>query len=499
MDIRFLSAASEQADAIVVGVYKGLEFSPAAQQLDLGLDGSLRKVAENSYFKGNLGQTLFINGPSNISAKRVLLLGLGGADDLDEKGLNVLGGKITSELSRTPDQIVEVRLDNLKVEKITEAQAIANIGLGAYLRSWRFDKYRTKEEVDAKPKLIEMRFVSSFADQAQKTFDDLQKVGQAVFFTRELVSEPPNVLYPATLAERASELKALGIKVEVLDEKKMQELGMNALLGVGQGSARESQLLVLQWNGAGNSEAPVAFVGKGVTFDTGGISIKGAAGMDEMKWDMGGAGVVIGVMKALAARKAKVNAVGVAGLVENMPGGNAQRPGDVVKSMSGQTIEILNTDAEGRLVLADALWYTQDRFKPKFMIDLATLTMAIIIALGHEYGGVFSNNDELAQRLMDCGEKLDEKLWRLPLHKNFDKDIDSEIADVQNVQKTARAAGSITAAQFLKRFVNDVPWAHLDIAGTTWSKKDLPLSEKGATGFGVRLLDRLVREYYEVA
>jgi leucyl aminopeptidase len=284
--------------------------------------------------------------------------------------------------------------------------------------------------------------------------------------------------------------------VQILGEAEMKKLGMGALLGVGQGSERESKLVVLRWNGGKKGDAPIAFVGKGVTFDTGGISIKPAGGMEEMKWDMGGAGVVIGLMKALAGRKAKVNVVCVAGCVENMPDGNAQRPGDVVTSMSGQTIEVLNTDAEGRLVLADALWYTKEKFKPKFMVNLATLTGAIIVALGTSRAGLFSNNDKLAEQLFKTGEKTGEELWRLPLADVYDKQINSDIADMQNIGKD-REAGSITAAQFLQRFVGDTPWAHLDIAGTAWSKKDSPIAVKGATAYGVRLLNELVADFYE--
>ena len=310
------------------------------------------------------------------------------------------------------------------------------------------------------------------------------------------------MLYPEALAEKAKGLEKLGVKVEVLGERQMRKLGMGALLGVGQGSARESQLVVMQWNGAtgkggrrAKGDGPIAFVGKGVTFDTGGISLKPAASMEDMKWDMGGAAVVMGLMKALAGRKARVDAVGIVGLVENMPSGEAQRPGDIVTSMSGQTIEVINTDAEGRLVLADALWYCKDRFKPRFMVDLATLTGAIIICLGSEKAGLFANDDELAGRLFAAGEKVGEPLWRMPLGDAYDKLIKSDAADMKNVGN--RAGGSITAAQFLQRFVDKTPWAHLDIAGVTWKSKATATVPKGATAFGVRLLDRLVAEHYE--
>jgi len=313
------------------------------------------------------------------------------------------------------------------------------------------------------------------------------------------VSEPANELYPESMAERAAALAGPdlpGLTVEILDDNRMRELGMGALLAVGQGSVRPPRVVVMQYRGAAADVAPLGFIGKGVTFDTGGISIKPAAGMGDMKWDMAGAGVVIGLLRLLAARKARVNAVGIVGLVENMPSGNAVRPGDIVRSMSGQTIEVLNTDAEGRLVLADVLWYCQDRFKPKLMIDLATLTGAVIVALGNDNAGLFANNDELADRLIAAGKAVGEPLWRLPLGDTYDRAIDSDAADVKNIAGD-RAAGSIIGAQFVQRFVNNVPWAHLDIAGVAWSKKDAPTVPKGATAFGVRLLDRFVADYYE--
>jgi leucyl aminopeptidase len=378
------------------------------------------------------------------------------------------------------------------------ARAAADLAFGMRLRSYRFDKYRTKEKPEQKPSVKEVTFLLSNPKAAARQFETLEKITEAVFFTRDLVSEPANVIYPETLAEEARKLASVGVEVEILDEKQMKKLGMNALLGVAQGSVRPPRLIVMQWKGnaTARNKAPIAFLGKGVTFDTGGISIKAAQGMEDMKWDMAGAGVVIGLMKSLAGRKAKVNAVGICGCVENMPSGSAQRPGDIVKSMSGQTVEVLNTDAEGRLVLCDALWYCQDRFKPQFMIDLATLTGAIIIALGHEHAGLYSNSEQLAGRLIVAGQAVGEKLWRMPLAEAYDKMMDSDAADVKNISG-GRDAGSITAAQFLQRFVNNLPWAHLDIAGTTWSKKDAATVPKGATAFGVRLLDRFVADHYE--
>jgi leucyl aminopeptidase len=368
---------------------------------------------------------------------------------------------------------------------------------GFNLKSYTFNKYKTlnKEKINKK---IAFQIITSHKEKIQKNYKYYDAVKEGVFFSRDLVSEPPNILNPKKYTEEISKLSKLGLKIEILNESKLKKLGMNSLLGVGQGSENETFLVVIKWNGAkSNFGKPLAFVGKGVCFDTGGISLKPARFMEEMKYDMGGSAVVVGLMKSLALRKAKVNAVGVVGLVENMPDGNAQRPGDVVKSYSGKTIEVLNTDAEGRLVLADALTYTEEKFKPRFIIDLATLTGAIIMALGEEYAGLFSNDDELSKKIFKSSENVNEKVWRLPLHKNYDKLIDSSVADVQNINY-AGGAGSITAAQFLQRFIiNKTPWAHLDIAGMAFSKKAANLNPGGATGFGVRLLSNLIKEYYE--
>jgi leucyl aminopeptidase len=496
MEIHFSTSPTSKANAVVIGIYKDHPLSKQAKELDDESHGALSKALKASTFKGLNDDTLLIPALHGIDIDYVLVVGLGDKGDMDEKQLYNLGGRIITQLRNTPAILAEIRFDDLEVQQITLAEAAGKIALGALLRDWQFDKYRTTVKEENKPKLKQLSFVVKDATAAKTAFEPLAKLADGIFLTREVVSEPPNVIYPEALAEKVKELSKLGIKVEILNEKQMKALGMGALLGVGQGSVRESQLAVMQWQGGNKNDQPLAFVGKGVTFDTGGISIKPAANMDEMKTDMGGAAVVMGLMKALAGRKASINAVGVIGIVENMPSGAAQRPGDIVTTMSGQTIEVLNTDAEGRLVLADALWYTQDRFKPQFMVNLATLTGAIVVALGHEYAGLFSNNDELAERLSVTGEKIEEKLWRLPLHDNYNKDIDSDVADVKNIG-SGRGAGSIIAAQFLERFVNKTPWAHLDIAGVTWSSKDLALSGKGATAFGVRLLDRFIQDYYE--
>jgi leucyl aminopeptidase len=364
---------------------------------------------------------------------------------------------------------------------------------GLKLKSYEFNLYKSKKN----KKLISINVIGSkniISLQDQLRFKGLE---EGTFFARDLVSEPGNILHPDEYAKRINSLKKFGLKINIYDEKKLKTLGMNALIGVGQGSIRGSYLVTMEWNGAKNNSKPLAFVGKGVCFDTGGISLKPAKFMEDMTYDMAGSATVVGLMKNLAVRKAKINAVGVVGLVENMPGGNAQRPGDIVKSYSGKTIEILNTDAEGRLVLADALTFTEKKFKPRFMVDLATLTGAIIVSLGSEYAGLFSNDDKLSKQLIEAGEKVDEKLWRMPLHKNFDKLIDSKNADMQNINYVG-GAGSTTAAQFLQRFIlNKTPWAHLDIAGMAFSKYGGALNSGGATGYGVRLLNKLIEDDYE--
>ncbi len=364
---------------------------------------------------------------------------------------------------------------------------------GLKLKSYEFNKYKTKNET----RDISLNIIGNKNKLSTKDQQKFRAIEEGTFFARDLVSEPGNILHPDEYAKRINSLKKIGLKINVYDEKKLKKLGMNSLLGVGQGSIRGSYLVTMEWNGAKNNSRPLGFVGKGVCFDTGGISLKPAKFMEDMTYDMAGSAVVVGLMKNLALRKANVNAVGVVGLVENMPGGNAQRPGDIVKSYSGKTIEILNTDAEGRLVLADALTFTEKKFKPKFIIDLATLTGAIIVSLGSEYAGLFSNNDKLSKQIIDSGEKVDEKVWRMPLHKNYDKLINSKNADMQNINYVG-GAGSTTAAQFLQRFIlNNTPWAHLDIAGMAFSKYGGALNSGGATGYGVRLLNKLIEDEYE--
>ena len=449
---------------------------------------SVEAALKRSRFDGESGAVVeHFLGSDN--GRRLLVIGTGSESDAAER----LGGAATARLLTSGESQAVIDLTGLGYD----ADASARVALGAALRSWRYDRYRTRLKDKHKPTLTGITIVGGGEGARQRYEDRYAAVVEGVSLTRELVTEPANIIYPETFVERVKDsVKDSGLEVQVLGRDEMTKLGMGALLGVNQGSVREPQLLVLKWNGGAAGEAPIAFIGKGVTFDTGGISIKPALGMEAMKWDMGGAGAVAGAMKALALRKAKANVVGVCGLVENMPDGNAQRPGDVVTTMSGQTVEVINTDAEGRLVLSDAMTWTQKNFKPKVMVDLATLTGAMVITLGHEYAGIFSNNDQLAGQLIKAAEESGDKLWRQPLAEAYDRLIDSPIADMKNVGP--REAGSITAAQFLQRFVEDgVAWAHLDIAGMAWSDKAKPTYDKGATGYGVRLLDQFIADTAE--
>jgi leucyl aminopeptidase len=491
LDIAFAKPALPKSGALALLVHEGEQPSGLWQQVDEATGGAISRAFMVAEFKGGKGKSCSILAPGG-ELTRVLAIGLGKPAEVTQKILEEAGGTISAALTR--ESAVAVAAGTL-----TAAQA-AEVALGAVLRSYRFDRYRTKEKSEDKAKLTKMTVLTADLARAKAAWEPLDATAKGVFLTRDLVSEPPNVLNPAEMADRCRKLSELGLKVEVLGPKEMGKLGFGALLGVSQGSVNEPRMVVMLWNGVSGGarkakEKPVAFIGKGVTFDTGGISIKPAGGMEDMKWDMAGAGTVIGLMATLAGRKAKVDAVGLVGLVENMPSGSAQRPGDVVTSYSGQTIEVINTDAEGRLVLADVLWYAQQKYDPKFMVDLATLTGAIIVGLGHEYAGLFSNDDGLSQRLSLAGQETGERVWRMPLDEAYDKLIKSEIADMKNIG--GRPGGSITAAQFIQRFVNSKPWAHLDIAGTAWSTKDTAVAPKGATAFGVRLLDRLVASNYE--
>jgi leucyl aminopeptidase len=458
-----------------------------------GAADQIKRAAAAGSFKGKLGSALDILAPPGLKAARLIVVGAGKASALKEQDYLKLGGVAAGKLPASTTEATIVA--ELPHGALKPAQ-VANIAAGARLAAYRFDRYKTKKKEGDDGKLrAKISVAVSDAAAARKAFAATGAVVDGVLMTRELVNEPANVLYPEEFARRATALRKLGVQVEVLDVRALTRLKMGALLGVGQGAKHESRVVIMRWNGGARADKPVAFIGKGVCFDSGGISIKPSASMEEMKGDMAGAACVTGLMHALAARKAKVNVIGAIGLVENMPDGNAQRPGDIVTSMSGQTIEIINTDAEGRLVLADVLWHIAQKYKPKFMVDLATLTGAILVALGQEYAGLFSNNDELAERLTDAGQATGERLWRMPLGPEYDKMIDSKFADVKNAG--ARNAGSITAAQFLLRFVDNVPWAHLDIAGTAMASPSSDINKSWGSGFGVRLLDRLVADYYE--
>jgi leucyl aminopeptidase len=467
-----------------------------AQTMDKASGGVLTRALSAGRFTGGKGQTQTLLGQSGGVA-RLLLLGVGEGRKLDARGAEGLGGVIAAEANAAGHRAVTVVVDPIRGCRLKPAEIAARIALGAQLRNYRFDKYKTKDKPEQKLSLEALTVIVAGPAEARRAHAALEPAVPATFLTRDLVSEPANVLFPAEFARRARELSRLGVKVEILGEAEMKKLGMNVLLAVGQGSTRDSQLLVMSWMKGPRSQKPVALIGKGVCFDTGGISLKPAGGMEDMKWDMGGAGAVTGAMRLIAGRRARANVVGICALVENMPDGNAQRPGDVVKSMSGQTVEVINTDAEGRLILCDAMWYAQEKFKPQAMVELSTLTGAMVVALGHERAGLFSNNTQLSNRLRAAGAGIGEKLWRMPLGAKYDKLMDSEIADMRNVSNS-RDAGSITAAQFLQRFVQPgVAWAHLDIAGMAWSNKGNETTPKGATAYGVRLLDKLVADNYE--
>ncbi|HWI77219.1 MAG TPA: leucyl aminopeptidase [Sphingomicrobium sp.] len=462
---------------------------PAAKSLDD--KAKIEAALKRQRFEGDSGSTADLIADQDGKSRRLIVVGTG-SDNLPEQAAEKLGGNAVARLLTSGESQIVIDLSGLDYD----AEATARVALGAALRSWRYDLYRTTQKEKQKPTLKTVTIVGGGDGAEQRWKTRWEPVVEGVGLTRELVTEPANIIYPESFVERCRDLAKLGIELDVLDTTQMKKLGMGALLGVAQGSVREPRLLVLRWNGGKDGDAPVAFVGKGVTFDTGGISIKPAQGMESMKWDMGGAGAVVGAMKALALRKAKANIVGICGLVENMPGGNAQRPGDVVTTMSGQTVEVINTDAEGRLVLADAVAYVQRTYKPTTIIDLATLTGAILISLGHEFAGLFTPDDELAGELMKAADGSGDKLWRMPLGDAFDRLLDSDIADMKNVGP--REGGSVTAAQFIKRFIEDgVKWAHLDIAGMAWSDKPSSTFAKGATGFGVRLLDQFVADNLE--
>jgi len=498
MEISFATPSAVMAGSWVVAAVEGGALLPAALAADKASGGALTRALKFARFKGATAQMVEILAPSGLAASRLLLVGLGKPEALDEKGLETIGAQIVARLLSAGEARATFEVDVPKGCKVKKAELAAHLAFGAKLRAYAFNQYRTRNLDEYERKMTALTVMTPDVAAAKKAHAGLAAVADGIFLARDLVNEPPNILYPEEFARRAKmRLSKLGVKVVVLGEAEMKKQGFGALLGVGQGSARESQLVVMSWSGGKKGVKPLAFIGKGVCFDSGGLSLKPGAGMMGMKGDMGGAAAVTGLMLALATRKAKVNAVGVIGLVENMPGPDALRPDDVIKSLSGQTIEVLNTDAEGRLVLADALTYTQRRFAPKFIIDLATLTGAIVQTLGYEHAGVFSNTDTLVQRLQEAGRHTGERVWQLPLDPFYDKMIKSKIADMKNIG--GGNSGAITAAQFLLRFIDKgTDWAHLDIAGVAWQDgEQKPTIPSWGTGWGVRLLNRLVLEHYE--
>lgn len=492
MEVSF-AAPESAAAAIIALAFEDEELIAGAGALDEATSGAVKRAMTASRVSGKAGESVELLAPQGVEAERIVVLGAGKRAAFDGEAAERAGAAAVRAVLTSGAASAILRLDGLELDPASAARA----GLGARLAAYRFDKYRSKLPANKRPSLEKFAVGTERARAVRNQWKKLEAVADGVALARDLVSEPANVVHPESFAARCKELEAHGLEVELLGEKKLAELGLRALLGVGLGSGKESHLVIMRWNGGEEGARPIAFVGKGVCFDSGGLNVKYPwENMMEMKGDMGGAAAVTGLMRALAGRGAKVNAVGVIGLVENMPDADAQKPGDVVESLSGQTIEILNTDAEGRLVLADALWYCQDRFKPRAMIDLATLTGAMIVALGNHRAGLFSNNDELAERLSQAGDWSGEPVWRMPLGPAYDRMIESEIADMKNVG--GAAAGSITAAQFLQRFVNETPWAHLDIAPTAWkSKRDDPREPTWATGWGVRMLNLLVSKHYE--
>ncbi|WP_338664219.1 leucyl aminopeptidase [Pararoseomonas sp. SCSIO 73927] len=495
LDIAFAKPTLPESGALVLPLAEEDLGGGLVAEWDRLLGGHLARGISAAEFKGRKGSSTTLYAPGG-GLSRLVLVGLGKREALDATAAEAAGGAAVTALGKEGIAAIDARALSARAPG---APSPADIALGAVLRAWRFDRYRTTEKAEDKPRLSAVKVLCDDPGAAKADWASRRAVAEGVFLTRELVSEPANILNPPEFADRLRRLEKLGVEVEVFGQKDLEKLGFGSMLCVSQGSAQPPRMVVMRWNGSDQKKKgskPIAFIGKGVTFDTGGISIKPAGGMEDMKWDMAGAGVVSGLMAALAGRKAKVDVVGLVGLVENMPSGTATRPGDVVTSYSGQTIEVINTDAEGRLVLADVLSYCRKRFDPAFMVNLATLTGAIIVALGNEHAGLFSNDDGLAQRIQDAGKAVGELAWRMPLGDAYDRQIRSDIADMKNVGG-GRAGGSITAAQFIQRFVDGCPWAHLDIAGVAWSGKDQPTVPKGATAWGVRLLDRMVAEHHE--
>ncbi len=497
-DVTFDELEAPETGVVLALVDKDGVFPPVVAAIDKATKGHLKKASKTADFSGAAKTSADVLAPTGAGIDRIILLGAGVAKKLSDSDIINLGGAAMGLLSGKG--ITELTVIAEFKDKTLDGGATADLVMGMMLRAYVDDRYKSKtkksNDKSANRKLKSVRVLCKNPKAATKHMKTRLAIAEGVCIARDLVNAPANILGPEEFASEAEKLRDAGVEVTVLDDEAMEKLGMGALLGVGQGSHKPSRLAIMEWKGSKNAkEKPVAFIGKGVVFDTGGISLKPAKGMEDMKGDMGGAACVVGLMHALAHRGAKANVVGAIGLVENMPSSNAQRPGDIVTSMSGQTIEVLNTDAEGRLVLADVIWHIKNAYKPKFMIDLATLTGAIIVALGKEHAGLFSNDDDLSEQLAASGHATGEKVWRLPLDPAYDKMIDSKNADMKNIG--GPQAGSITAAQFIQRFVDDVPWAHLDIAGTAMASKSSAINTSWASGFGVRLLDHLVAEHYE--
>ena len=497
MRVEITTGPLPESGLLVVPVGREGALSTAAAALDARSGGLLRRAFAAAGGPPKHGELVELLLPAGLPQERILLLALGKPEGTRLLDLEEAGGALAQRLAAL--RVTRAHLASPAGLDLPEPPARVALALatGCRLRAWRFTKYQHERPDEPRGRVEELvlHLEEEAAEAARALLPGEAARVAGVLEARELVSEPANLLDPPTFAQACRRLERLGVEVEILDKDRLEALGMRALLAVAQGSAKPPFVVVMRWRGAAR-EKPLALVGKGVCFDTGGISIKPAQGMEEMKFDMAGAAAVVGTLHALAARKARADVVGVVGLVENMPSGTAQRPGDIVRAMSGKTIEVINTDAEGRLVLADVCWYTQDRFAPEAMIDLATLTGACVVALGHERAGLFTSDERLAERLLAAGEATGELLWRLPLGKAYEQHIKSEVADFKNVGR-AREAGATAGAVFIQQFTNGVPWAHLDIAGTAWTSRDLPLCAKGATGFGVRLLDRLVAEHHE--
>lgn len=500
--VSFSKTPKLKAKTAIILVGEGGRLTDKGGLLDKETKGAITHFIKTSQnFTGKAGQVASLSGPQKFRFDRIVLLGMGKPEKLGIDEITAMGGRFSAIFAGMNADSAQFMGDGFKAFNAVSAdQAAAYFATGFVLRAYSFDKYKSKSKDDKKPKALKIEFVIDAATKATDIFKHQKAVAAGVHFARDLVNEPPNLLYPASMANRVkAELAPLGVKVEVMDEKKMAQLGFKAHLAVGMGSIRPPRVVVLQWNGGrSKTTKPIAFVGKGVTFDTGGINLKPSDGMADMKMDMGGAAAVVGLFRALAARKAKVNAVGIIGLAENMPSDRSYRPSDVIGSLAGKTIEVLNTDAEGRLVLADALTYIQNKYDPKFVIDLATLTGAIMIALGHEYCGTFANNDKLWSQMEAASKVTGEKLWRMPLDDAYKNSMKGSITDVQNLSTMGRYGGACSAAGFLAHFIDDKRvWAHMDIAGTAWVSRDTPTASRQATGFGVRVLDRLVADNYE--